>query len=388
MKKNLVAAISTGIVIGLCACNSTPSTDTENAGTSAEALLPQADAYKTTIDGKETALFYLKNNQGATAAVTNLGARLVGLVVPDKQGKLVNVVLGMDSVKAYQKPSWTYFGATIGRFGNRIAKATFTVDGTSYQLDRNNGPNSLHGGKDGMWGKVWDAKQISDSVVEFKYTSPDMEAGYPGTLSTTVTFSLGAENALKIDYNATTDKAGPVNLTNHAYFNLNGEGTGSINDHLLTINSDAITAVDGTLIPTGEKMPVAGTPFDFNTATAIGARIDSAHPQLKLGLGYDHNYILKDSSKNEHLAATVYGPTTGIFMEVLTTEPGVQFYGGNFMTDADKDGIKGKAYPYRNGFCLETQHFPDSPNQSSFPSTILKPGETYSTSTTYKFSVK
>lgn len=388
MKKNVIAFLGAGLMLVLAACNSTPSASTETATSSADSLLPQAANYKTDVAGKETALFYLKNSGGATAAVTSFGARLVGLTVPDKNGKLVNVVLGMDSASAYKKGSWWYFGATIGRYGNRIAKGKFSVDGTAYTLDINNAPNSLHGGKDGFWGKVWDAKQVSDSVVEFKYTSKDMEAGYPGTLNTTVTYTLGTENALNIAYSATTDKAGPVNLTNHAYFNLNGEGSGSINDHLLTINSDAITAVDSTLIPTGERMPVAGTPFDFNTATAIGARIDSPHVQLKRGIGYDHNYILKDSSKTLHQAATVYGPSTGIFMEVLTTEPGVQFYGGNFMTDTDHDGIKGKAYPYRTGLCLETQHFPDSPNQPSFPSTILKPGETYSTNTTYKFSVK
>ena len=252
----------------------------------------------------------------------------------------------------------------------------------------NDGPNSLHGGSKGFHAVIWDGKQLSDSAVEFSYTSPDMEMGYPGELKTVVTYSLTPDNALKIDYTATTNKATPVNLTNHAYFNLNGEGSSTINDHLLMINADAITPVDSTLIPTGVIKPVANTPFDFRKPTGIGSRVDSADEQLKNGKGYDHNFVLRDSSKSSHLAATVYGPQTGIFMEVYTTEPGIQFYGGNFLNGKDNDGKHGHAYGYRSALCLETQHFPDSPNKPSFPSTILNPGETYKTTTSYKFSVK
>lgn len=388
MSRNLIATTCAFFLLGLSACNQTNTTVTEKDNAVADSLFPAASKFKTAIDQKDVDLYFLKNSAGASAAITNYGARLVGLAVPDKSGKLVDVVLGYDSLSGYRKKGEPYFGAIIGRYGNRIGKATFTLDGTAYKLDVNDGPNTLHGGLKGFHAQVWDAKQLSDSSLQFSYTSPDMEGGYPGELKAVVTYTLTGDNELKIDYTATTNKATPVNLTNHAYFNLNGEGSATINDHLLMINADAITPVDSTLIPTGAILPVDNTPFDFRTPTAIGARVDSVNEQLKNGKGYDHNFVLKDSSKTSHLAATAYGAATGIFMEVYTTEPGIQFYGGNFLTGADKDGKHGHSYGYRSAFCLETQHFPDAPNKPNFASTILKPGDSYTTSTVYKFSVK
>jgi aldose 1-epimerase len=387
MKKNLALVFAVASYLFLYSCQS-PTQNNAAEEPVADSLFPSAAAYKATIDNMETGLYYIKNKNGATAAITNYGARVVGLAIPAKDGKLVDVVLGYDSVKTYQKEGEPYFGAIIGRFGNRIGKAKFTLDGKEYQLSANNGPNTLHGGPGGFHARMWNATQVSDSSLKFQYTSPDGEEGYPGALTCTVLYTLTSDNALHINYIASTDKTTVVNLTNHAYFNLNGEGSGSINDHLLMINADYYTPVDSTLIPTGVRAPVANTPFDFRKATAIGDRVDAADEQIKNGKGYDHNFVLNDSSKSEHLAATVYGPKTGIYMEVTTTEPGIQFYGGNFMTGETKDGKHGKAYGFREGFCLETQHFPDAPNQPTFPSTVLKPGETYTTSTTYKFSVK
>jgi len=388
MNKLFLPFFGLALLAATSSCNTGSSNSANENSNNADSLFPSANAFKMTVNNKEAALFHLKNSNGVSAAITNYGARLVGLAVPDKNGKMVDVVLGYDSLSGYMKKGEPFFGAIIGRYGNRIGKAKFTLDGQEYKLDMNDGPNSLHGGAKGFHAVIWDGKQLSDSAIEFTYTSPDMEMGYPGELKTTVTYSLTSDNALKIDYSATTTKAGPVNLTNHAYFNLNGEGSSTINDNLLMINADAFTPVDSTLIPTGVLQPVANTPFDFTKPTVIGSRVDSADEQLKNGKGYDHNFVLRDSSKTSHLAATVYAPQTGIFMEVYTTEPGIQFYGGNFLNGKDNDGKHGHAYGYRSALCLETQHFPNSPNQASFPSTILKPGETYSTTTSYKFSVK
>lgn len=384
MKKILNTLFGIASMALIISCGEAPdSTAHDN-----DSLFPSQSAFQTTIDQKRADLFYLKNAAGARAAITNYGARLVGLAVPGKTGELVDVVLGYDSIGSYQKEGEPYFGAIIGRYGNRIGKASFKLNDSTYTLDANNGPNSLHGGSMGFHAQMWDANQLSDSAIQFTYTSPDMQGGYPGELKVLVTYTLTGNNELKIDYEATTSKATPVNLTNHAYFNLNGEGSGTINDHLLMINADYFTPVDSGLIPTGKLQPVANTPFDFRTPTPIGARLDSADEQLKSGKGYDHNFALNDSSGNSHLAATVYGPKTGIYMEVYTTEPGLQFYGGNFLTGESKDGKHGKSYGHRTAFCLETQHFPDAPNQAGFASTILKPGEKYTTSTSYKFSVK
>lgn len=349
--------------------------------------IPDSTGFKVNVEGKQVNLYVLKNKNGAQLAVTNYGGRVVSLLVADKNGEFKDVVLGYDELKAYQKKGEPFFGALIGRFGNRIAKGKFTLDGRSYQLELNDGVNSLHGGFNGFWAKVWDAKKVNDQTLELTYLSKDGEAGYPGNLTVKVVYELNDDNELKISYEATTDKSTVVNLTNHAYFNLNGAGDSTITDHLLVINADGYTPVDSTLIPTGKIEKVAGTPFDFNTATLIGKRINDADQQLKYGKGYDHNYVLRKGAGLQK-AATVSSSKTGIVMDVLTEEPGLQFYSGNFLTGADKDG-KGKiSYPHRSAFCLETQHFPDAPNQPGFASTTLKPGETYKTLTIYKFSVQ
>jgi aldose 1-epimerase len=343
-------------------------------------------AFQDTIDGKPTDLYTLKNSYGMKAAITNYGGRIVGLWVPDKNGKLTDVVVGFGSVQDYVNATEPYFGATIGRFGNRIGKAKFTLDGKEYTLFANNGPNTLHGGKKGFQYVVWDAVQPDDSTLELSYLSKDMEEGFPGNLSVKVTMKLTPANEIVFEYHATTDKKTVLNLTNHAFYNLNGEGSGTINNHILQIYASNFTPVDTTLIPTGVIMPVAGTPFDFTKPVTVGSRLDQPNEQLKAGKGYDHNFILdaKDSMKH---AATIIGDQSGIVMDVYTEEPGLQFYGGNFMQS--KNTFKGgKKDDFRTAFCLETQHFPDSPNQPSFPSTVLEPGKEYHTRSIYRFSTK
>ncbi|WP_316800607.1 aldose epimerase family protein [Pedobacter frigidisoli] len=341
--------------------------------------------YESTIDGKAVKLYTLKNKDGASVSITNYGGRIVSLIVPDKDNKLTDVVLGYDSIGAYRKKGEPFFGALIGRYGNRIGKGKFTLNGEQYQLQLNDGPNTLHGGTDGFYSKVWDAKQLDGQKLELTYIAKDGEAGYPGTLNVKVIYTLTDDNAVQIDYEATTDKATVVNLTNHAYFNLNGEGNNTILDHELTVAADSITPVDSTLIPTGKLTAVAGTAFDFNKAKTIGKSIEDKDEQLKYGKGYDHNFALKAHDAKTSIA-TVKSTVTGIKMDIYTSEPGLQFYSGNFLTGADKDGKGGKSYPHRSAICLETQHFPDAPNHPNFASTELKPGQTYKTSTTYKFS--
>ena len=363
-----------------------------NTGAPATAAsLPDAHSFKDTVDGKPTALYVLKNKNNAQAAITNYGARVVSLLAPDKKGVLTDIVDGYDSIGKYIHQPETYFGAIVGRYGNRIGKASFTLEGKKYTLAKNNGPNTLHGGKKGFGAVVWDAKQLSDSSVELSYLSKDGEEGYPGNLKVKVTYTLTGDstNSLKIDYEATTDKATVVNLTNHSYFNLNGQGSGTINNHLLQINAMGYTPVDSTLIPTGKIEPVAGTPFDFNQPTAIGSRIGQDNIQLKYGKGYDHNFVLNavQGGALSRPVTTVWGDQSGIVLEVYTDQPGIQFYGGNFMTGSNP--LKaGKKDDYRTAFCLETQHYPDSPNQPSFPSTELKPGKTYTSTTVYRLGVK
>ena len=381
----MLEKVSRSIVIGLAvagvwACN--PPQE-EAAATDASAVLTVSPAdFLAEVDGDSVKLYTLTNGD-VVAAITNYGARVVSLYVPDPSGDLVDVVLGYADLSAYQQPGEGFYGAIVGRYGNRIAKGQFELDGQAYQLGLNDGPNTLHGGTNGFFAKVWEVKHATDSSLELQYRSPDGDAGYPGTLEATVVYTVTSDNGLEVTYHATTDKATVVNLTNHAYFNLSGEGDSTILDHLLTIRADGYTPVDETLIPTGEITPVEGTPFDFRQPTAIGARIDSADDQLLLGKGYDHNFVLKKDAGLQ-LVATVESPKTGIVMDVLTEEPGLQFYSGNFM-DNVQHAKGGKTYSYRSAFCLETQHFPDAPNQPDFPSTVLEPGAEYTTKTVYQF---
>jgi aldose 1-epimerase len=351
--------------------------------------LMKKEPFGTTDDGVSVSIYTMKNSKGMEARITNYGGILVSLLVPDKSGRLDDVVLGYDSLPSYIKNN-PYFGCLVGRYGNRIAKGIFALDGKEYSLAVNNGANTLHGGLKGFDKVVWDAREqkgkAGQSLV-LTYLSKDGEEGYPGNLHVKVVYTLTENNELKIDYTATTDKATVVNLTHHSYFNLAGAGKGDILSHELMINAEKFTPIDSGLIPTGELKDVGGTPFDFTKATPIGSRINADDQQIKYGKGYDHNFVLNRKGKGLSLAARAEEKTTGRVMEVLTTEPGVQFYSGNFL-DGTNIGKGGIPYNFRYGFCLETQHFPDSPNKPEFPSTVLKPGKTYSTSTVYKFSVK
>ena len=345
-----------------------------------------ADSFKKEIDGKQTMLYTLKNKHNAEAIFTNYGGRLVSLLVPNKDGKLVDVVVGFKSVNDYEKSTEPYFGATIGRYGNRIAKGKFTLEGKTYSLFTNNGQNTLHGGKKGYQYVVWDATQPTANTLVLHYLSKDGDENFPGNLDVKVTYTLTDDNELKMDYEAKTDKTTIVNLTNHAFFNLNGDGSGEILNHEVQIYADEYTPVDSTLIPTGKIEKVKGTPFDFTKATTIGARINDKNEQLTFGKGYDHNYVLnKTKAMGMFHAATVKGDKSGIVMDIYTQEPGLQFYSGNFMQSKNtfKTGAKDD---FRTAIALETQHFPDSPNQPAFPSTVLKPGQVYKTSSVYKFT--
>jgi aldose 1-epimerase len=338
-------------------------------------------------DSTPVDVYTITNAHGIRARILTYGGIIQSLETPDRTGKLGDVVLGFDDMPGYVKSS-PYFGAIVGRYGNRIARGKFTLDGKTYTLAINNGPNALHGGIKGFDKVVWAAQPFSnDSSVGLvlTHTSPDGDEGYPGTLKAKVTYTLTDHDELAIDYEATTDKATPVNLTNHTYWNLAGEGSGDILGHVLTLESSAIVPVDSTLIPTGKLMPVAGTPFDFRTPTAIGARIGTANEQLRFGKGYDHTWVLDGARQNglAH-AAHLTEPTTGRSLDIHTTEPGVQFYSGNFL-DGTAVGKHGHVYKFPNGLALETHHYPDSPNQPSFPSTILRPGQTYRSRTVYRF---
>jgi len=329
-----------------------------------------------------TEMILIKNRLGMEAVFTPHGARIVRLDIPKQNGERVNVVIGFDSAAKYYGSTEPYFGATIGRYGNRISKGTFKLNEVTYNLTINNGPNTLHGGKNGFQYKEWKWTLLGDSSIVFSYASPDGEEGFPGNLQVKVTYTLTSKNEMWCEYEATTDKPTVVNLTNHAFFNLNGEGSGSILNHALYINADNYTPVDSTLIPTGKIEPVAGTPFDFTLPTVIGKRIKYNNDQLLYGKGYDHNYVL--NGKGMKHAATVRGDKSGIAMTVYTEEPGLQFYSGNFMQS--KNRMRKGFDDFRTAFCLETQHFPDSPNQPAFPSTVLNPGEKYHTLTIYKIS--
>ena len=348
------------------------------------------EAFGKLQDGTTVDLYTLTNSKGMQASVTNFGATLVALKTPDRSGKLADVVLGYSTPAEYQKGTF-FFGGTIGRYANRIARGQFKLDGKTYHLPINDGPNSLHGGTTGFNKRVWTAKEITGSnepAVQFTYLSPDGEEGYPGNLNVEVTYTLRDDNSLQIAYRATTDKDTVVNLTNHSYFNLGGEGSGDILGHQLTLHADRFTPIDASLIPTGELRAVKGTPFDFTKSTPIGARIDQDNQQLKFGKGYDHNWVLNaGESETPQEAAEVYDPASGRVLTILTTQPGVQFYSGNFL-DGTVHGKSGKPYTHRSGLCLETQHFPDSPNHPKFPSTVLKPNQIFHSVSVYRFTTK
>ncbi|HUM04403.1 MAG TPA: aldose epimerase family protein [Terriglobales bacterium] len=341
-------------------------------------------------DGSPVDLYVLTNSSGMQASITNYGGILLSLKVPDRNHNFADVILGYDTLEGYEGDK-SFLGATIGRYGNRIAHGKFTLYGKEYTLDRNDGENHLHGGNRGFNKVLWQAKPISSrdsQSLVLTYTSPDGEGNYPGNLNVKVTYTLTDNNELKIAYEATTDKDTIVNLTNHAYYNLAGQGESDILGHVLTIYADRFTPVDKGLIPTGQLQSVKGTPFDFTHPTAIGARIDRDDDQLKVGHGYDHNFVLNAGINAAPVpAASVYEPKSGRMLEIATTEPGIQFYSGNFL-DGSIKGKQGKVYKHRYGLCLETQHYPDSPNHPDFPSTVLKKGETYRSMTIYSFSVR
>ncbi len=346
-------------------------------------------AWGKTADGQTVDRYTLTNASGASVSIITLGAIVQSITVPDATGHPGDVVLGFDSLEGYLTPN-PFFGAVVGRYGNRIGGASFTLDGKTYTLAKNNGPNTLHGGVKGFDKYVWSAKEVSSPdgpSIALTHVSPDGDEGFPGTLTAMVTYTWTDASTLRLHYHATTDTPTVVNLTNHSYFNLAGQGNGTILDEQLQIFADRFTPVDNTLIPTGELRPVAGTPFDFRQPTAIGARIGSDDAQIKAGGGYDHNFVVNGKAGTLRPAAHVYDPSSGRTLDVKTTEPGVQFYTGNFL-DGTIHGKDGKVYPKRAALCLETQHYPDSPNKPDFPSVVLRPGQAYDTTTTFTFGVK
>ncbi len=359
----------------------------------------QTEENQTTISGLDhknfetdsTQLYVLNNGNGMEVCFTNFGGRIVSLVVPDKEGNPTDVALGHDSIADYVKygAEGCNFGALIGRYGNRIGKGRFSLDGEEYQLILNNNGNTLHGGGEiAFHNRIWEGHKVDDKTLEFTTVSPDGEDGFPGTVNVKVTYTLTDDNGLRIDYEATTDKATVLNLTNHCYFNLSGDASKDCLDEVLTLNADSITAVDENVLTTGEIIPVEGTPFDFRTPTVVGERIDdTTNEQINNGNGYDHNWILNTKGNIDECCGTIYDPNSGIQMDMYTDQPGIQFYAGNFL-DGSFVGKKGVKYPRRSALCFETQHYPDSPNQPQFPSTTLRPGEEYKTTTIYKFSTK
>lgn len=395
IKNLLIIALGSAI---LASCNRSTSTNEKNSDSTITSFAPNSsdtskasmtldkNNFGTTIDGKQTGLYTLKNHKGMEANITNYGGRLVSLWVPDRNGKMTDVVVGFKSVQDYVNSTEPYFGATIGRYGNRIAKGKFSLDGKQYTLFTNNGANTLHGGKKGYQAVVWDANQLNDSTLQLTYLSKDMEEGFPGNLNVKVTYSLTGDNGFKCEYEATTDKKTVVNLTNHAFFNLNGEGSGTILNHSVQIYADKYNSIDSGFIPLGPLAPVKGTPFDFTTPATIGLRIDGNNVQLKNGKGYDHNFVLNGTKvKGLNHAATVTGDKSGIVMNVYTQEPALQFYSGNFMLSKNTFS-GGSKDDFRTAFAMETQHYPDSPNEPTYPSTVLKPGDVYQTYSVYDFS--
>ncbi len=378
-----VAAGALIAAIGFSGCSSTKTASKAQEGKATV----KKQAFGKTADGTPVDLYTLSNANGFEVAITNYGGIIVSLKAPDRNGRFADVVLGFDSLDGYLKQH-PYFGAIVGRYGNRIAKGRFKLNGTEYKLATNNGPNALHGGIKGFDKAVWQAKELQSpegQALQLTYVSKDGEEGYPGNLTVTVVYTVTDKNELKIDYSATTDKDTVLNVTNHSYFNLAGEG--DILGHDLKLNAGRFTPVDSGLIPTGELRSVKGTPFDFSTPTPIGARIGAADEQIKLGGGYDHNFVLDSGGGTLAQAAEVYEPKTGRVLEVWTTEPGIQFYTGNFL-DGTLKGKGGRVYAKRTGLCLETQHFPDSPNKPAFPSTVLKAGAKYQSQTVFRFSAR
>lgn len=381
------------VLSGSCQNSNTPDDNvvkdtTSNNPINVSTALPQSKNFQSTIDSKQTNLYVIKNKKLLSVAITNYGARIVSILVRDRSGNLTDVAVGYDAIKPYTEGSDTYFGAIVGRYGNRIANGRFKLGGKEYILATNNGKNHLHGGTKGFSREVWDAQQPNDSTLILTYLSKDGEEGYPGNLNVKVSYAVTFNNELIITYEATTDKSTVLNVTNHTYFNLNGQGSGTINDHVVSIYADNYTPVDSTLIPTGKIETVKQTPFDFTEPVSIGSRInDTSNIQLKYGKGYDHNFVLNSNGNIKVKAAEAAGDKTGIVMDVYTTQPGLQFYGGNFM-DGTHNIKAGKKDEFRTAFCMETQHFPDSPNQNRFPSTTLRPGNRYSATTIYAFSVK
>lgn len=385
-----ISVLAFVLLLFLYSCQSPSDTNTSYKNNGMDALKRSIalnyDDFDTIVNSQNVGLYWIENDS-ILAAFTNYGARLVGLWVPDRDGKWTDVVVGLGSIHDYTKSTERYYGATIGRVGNRIAKGKFTLEGKEYQVPTNNGVNALHGGPNGFQEVVWEVSQPDPSTLIFRYLSPDGEEGFPGNLDVTVTYSVTAERSVLMDYKATTDQPTLVNLTNHAFFNLNGEGSGDILDHRVIFYADKFTPIDDGLIPTGEIKDVYGTPFDFTEAQTIGARIGADNTQLKNGGGYDHNFVLNGTpAHGMNHAAQIIGDQSGIVMDVYTEEPGMQFYSGNFMQG--KNTFKsGKNDFYRTAFALETQHFPDAPNQPAFPSIELQPTDSYHTVSEYQFSV-
>jgi len=345
----------------------------------------KSENFESVIDGKPTRMFTMENKNGMVVTLTNYGAKIVSVYAPGKNGKFADVMLGFKSIAEYEQYGASH-GAVVGPFANRIAGARFTIDSVTYNLPVNNGKNCLHSGPDSWYRKVWDF-QKDGNVTVFSLESADGEFGFPGNKTAKTTYTLTDDNELKIDYEITTDKACHINITNHSYFNLRGEGNGDIIDHILVINADKSTPVNSEMIPTGEIVDIRGTDLDFTSPHSIGERIESQNQQLVFGSGYDFNYVINKADGELAFAASAYEPESGRYMEVFTTEPGVQLYTGNHLSGKEI-GKSGVAYTKRTGFCLETQHFPDSPNQPAFPSTLVQPGETYKSTTIYKFSAK
>ena len=384
--KAVIVAILVAGTVSCIGCTSAPPTQPQSKPATTVSKEPFG-----TKEGIQVDLYTLRNTKGLEARITNYGGIVVSLKVPDRNGQFGDVVLGFDDLNGYLSPEFLksnpYFGALIGRYGNRIGGAKFTLDGKMYSLAANNGPNHLHGGMKGFDKVVWEARPLQgeEPSLELHYLSKDGEEGYPGNLNVTAVYTLTNDNALKIEFTAATDKNTVVNLTHHSYFNLAGKG--DILGHDVMINADRFTPVDSTLIPTGELKASAGTPFDFTAPTAIGARINQDNEQLKFGKGYDHNWVINKPAGELGVMARVYEPTSGRILEVLSTEPGLQFYSGNFL-DGTLKGKGGWVYQFRNGFCMEPQHYPDSPNKPGFPSVVLKPGQAYKNTIIYRFSTK